>query len=136
MKQITVNVKVIQLCRFYNRIPHHACVVSLVGIGKQPVLPTHNKGLYSSFSAVVGKLQPAVKQERFQFFFVVQRIIHSFIQIGTAVCRNASKQRPITLQYGLYAFEPLIIYFIYGQTFKALILDENLFHQFMSLRCF
>ena len=51
VQEITVNVEVIELCRLNDRIPHHAFVSALVGIGENSVLPAHDEWLHSTLEA-------------------------------------------------------------------------------------
>ena len=81
MQEIVVDIEIIELSQLNDRVPHHTCVCTLVRVGEQPVLPAHNKRLNSTLGAVVCEFQPAVKQERFKLFFVVQRVIHSLVEI-------------------------------------------------------
>ena len=50
------------LCGFHQAVNHSAGPGSRRGVGKQPVLPAHHKGLYAALGTVVGYLQPAVLQ--------------------------------------------------------------------------
>lgn len=60
--QIAVRIQVVLLCGFNQTVNHSAGLGPGRGIGEQPILPAHHKGLYAALGAVVGQLQPAVLQ--------------------------------------------------------------------------
>lgn len=53
---------VVLLCGLNQVVDHGAGLSSGRGIGKEPVLATHDKGLYDALGTVVRELQPAVFQ--------------------------------------------------------------------------
>ena len=60
--QVAVGIQVILLCGLNQAVDHSAGLSAGRGVGKEPVLPTYNKGLYAALGTVVGELQPAVLQ--------------------------------------------------------------------------
>ena len=60
--QIAVGIQVILLCGLNQAVDHSAGLSAGRGVGKEPVLPAYDKGLYAALGTVVGELQPAVLQ--------------------------------------------------------------------------
>ena len=60
--QVAVRIQVILLYGFNQTINHSAGLSASRGVGKEPVLPAYDKGLYAALGTVVGELQPAVLQ--------------------------------------------------------------------------
>ena len=53
---------VVLLCGLNLVVDHGAGLSSGRGIGKEPVLATHDKGLYAALGTVIGELQSPVLQ--------------------------------------------------------------------------
>ena len=60
--QIAVGIQVVLLCGLNQAVDHSAGLSAGRGVGKEPVLPAYDKGLYAALGTVVGELQPAVLQ--------------------------------------------------------------------------
>src|SRR5699024_4214491 len=84
--QVAVRVQAILLCSFNQTVDHSAGLGAGGGVGKEPVLPAHDKGLYAALGTVVGELQPAVLQIAYQVGPLLPQIVQCLAQ-GRLGCR-------------------------------------------------
>lgn len=59
---IAVGIQVILLCGLNHAVDHSAGLSPSRGIGKEPILSAHHKGLYAALGTVAEEFQPAVFQ--------------------------------------------------------------------------
>ena len=74
-KQVSVRVKLVFLCGFYQAIDHRAGLSACRCIGKEPVLPAHNKRLYTALGTVVAQLQSPIFQISYQIRPLLQQVM-------------------------------------------------------------
>lgn len=52
--QVAVGIQVVLLCGFNQTVDYSAGLGAGGGVGKEPILPAHDKGLYTALGTVVG----------------------------------------------------------------------------------
>ena len=99
-EQIAVRIQAVFLRRFNQTVDHGAGLRATGRIGKEPVLPTHHKGLNAALGTVVAQLQTAILQIPCQVWPLLQQVVMAlpnadfgavFACISFAHDNNASK---------------------------------------------